>query len=136
MINSGRRLYSTGLDGLRFMLRRLFLPELPRSIARPASHPSRQVAPFFFKTRRLSVAMATLRRVTTGNPGGGARTACDAARNFVLALRHEPGSQALREVSKRRPCVSVCSLHVWEHGEAQWKVLRERLRAKVAEYGA
>lgn len=32
----------------------------------------------------------------------------------ALALRHEPGSQALREVSKRRPC--VCSLHAEQHG--------------------
>lgn len=33
---------------------------------------------------------------------------------LILALRHEPGSQALREESKRRPC--VCSLHEGEHG--------------------
>lgn len=73
---------------------------------------SRRGGHLILKPRRLSVAIATLSRVagTTGR-----------ARVFTrpqilnLALRNEPGSQALREVSERRPC--VCSLHVQEHGE-------------------
>lgn len=41
-----------------------------------------------------------------------------ARENLSLTLRHEPGSQALREVSNRLPC--LVALHVQQHGASQW----------------
>jgi hypothetical protein len=69
MTNSGLSLQTMGLGCLRFMLRGGSLPRVSRSIAPSVIAPpsGRRT---LFKTRRLSVAMATLRHVTIGNPGG------------------------------------------------------------------
>jgi hypothetical protein len=47
-------------------------------------------------------------------------------RNFVLTLRHEPGSQALRQESKRLPC--LVALHGHNHGVPGWRSRRSQLR--------
>lgn len=55
--------------------------------------------------------------------------------NSYLRAALEPGSHSPRKGFWSDPR-SGRLLHAHEHGEAEWKVLRERLREKVAEYGA
>jgi hypothetical protein len=81
------------------------------------------VSPSFGRTLS-QIRSEVLPRATVGTnsralncPGAGGHDTAIAVepRNFDLTLRHEPGSQALRQGTDRSP-VGSRSLHVWEHG--------------------
>lgn len=105
----------------------------------PARGVGREVAPqtclpAILQSRILGLGLSSLTRVGIGNPGVGGDDlqSCGVPQNSILALRNEPGSQALREESKRRPC--VCSLHAFEDGETDEQAVAKNAQGVASVY--